>query len=630
MDGPMARRRARRYFVKSGERRRRGFVAPSRRLYCCVARSRMAPMCPGNGLLQPKKNNMSDVIETELKFEIDAAALDRLAAHPLIAGADSRREQQLTAIYFDTASAALRQAGISLRLRSGEADGLRQTVKFGASPTAGLAARSEHTVEVPDGTATPLLDAFPEEVAARLREAAGGLAITRQFTIRVRRRVADVVTATGDVVEVALDDGKVTASRRTLAFREAEFELKSGDRTALFMLARETLPGLSVRLSNGSKSDIGFRLKAGTAGLLREPLHAEEPILDKDMSTEQALHLCLTSCLVQIAGNMAACQDSDASEGPHQLRVGLRRLRSVLTVFGPVIGGSFVDRIDAEAKWLAGSVGELRDLDVLAEEIVGPLKDRTDIAPMLDALGRIRERTRAAVRNDITSARATAFLIDLMRFTECRGWLSSTDFAQSERLVAPIDDFADSALSRRWKKVRKIEKTIDTLTAEERHDLRKAYKKVRYTLDFFAPLFAGKAMKADMKKTKRMQTLLGYLNDVVMTEKLVGLLEAEEDATLGPDARAAGRLALGFVLGWHEPTPKGPGPRCGRSSPRIEAAGIRTGHVTRSRAGRRGSAAHACRRRRASSAPARRWSRRGRRRRRRRYARRARRGRRDR
>ena len=61
----------------------------------------------------------------------------------------------------------------------------------------------------------------------------------------------------------------------------------------------------------------------------------------------------------------------DDTEGPHQLRVGLRRLRSAFLVYKSALESPEMARLSGEAKWLGQEVGGLRDLDVVANDIVG-------------------------------------------------------------------------------------------------------------------------------------------------------------------------------------------------------------------------------------------------------------------
>jgi inorganic triphosphatase YgiF len=102
------------------------------------------------------------------------------------------------------------------------------------------------------------------------------------------------------------------------------------------------------------------------------PRNAEDVVLDANQTAEQAARDVLRECLDQIATNIAVIQQLEVADGPHQLRIGLRRLRSLFSVFSPVLECPEMCRLSAEARWLGQEVGRLRDLDVVANEMVRP------------------------------------------------------------------------------------------------------------------------------------------------------------------------------------------------------------------------------------------------------------------
>jgi CHAD domain-containing protein len=130
-----------------------------------------------------------------------------------------------------------------------------------------------------------------------------------------------------------------------------------------------------------------------------------------------------------------------------------------------------------------------------------------------------------------------------VRFVETRGWLLPDDFEQTGRLAVPIGQFAEEALQKRWKKTRKRARELETLDAEQRHELRKELKKLRYAVEFFGPLYPEKRLKPFLKRLKKLQTMFGELNDAT----LVKAMFSGEDAPRadGPGAERA----VGWVLG---------------------------------------------------------------------------------
>ena len=89
-------------------------------------------------------------------------------------------------------------------------------------------------------------------------------------------------------------------------------------------------------------------------------------------------------------------------------------------------------RLSEEARWLGQEVGRLRDLDVVANDIVRREAeihpDEPGLSALADALSRQAEERREHLRKLLAEARVQAFLIDLVRFVETRGWLVPAGF----------------------------------------------------------------------------------------------------------------------------------------------------------------------------------------------------------
>jgi CHAD domain-containing protein len=238
---------------------------------------------------------------------------------------------------------------------------------------------------------------------------------------------------------------------------------------------------------------------------------------------------------------------SDAIEGPHQLRVGLRRLRTAFAVFGPSLGKEAFAALNATARRLGQVVGALRDLDVLVEEVIAGQAALGLDEPALEALMATLEPRRRAVRAEVRAALAApesvGFLFDLGQMIEGRGWLSPSDYTQTERLAAPILTEARSILTRRLTRVRKRGRKPEKLSAEELHELRKELKKLRYAADMLSPVFAARRVEGHLKALRRLQDTFGSLNDAAMAREILS----------GPEAPGAGdaeaQRAVGWVLG---------------------------------------------------------------------------------
>ena len=488
------------------------------------------------------------MIETELKISLDVRDATRLRRHPLLtelAEGESATER-LTSVYYDTPDHALAAAGIALRLRK---IGRRwvQTVKAGRR-AGGAGLFSHEEVEFPAPGARLVLDGDdPTGVFAAIAEAVGEAPLSPVFETRIRR-ASHRLRLPGGLVEIALDQGEVVAGEASAPILEVEMELVEGEVDAIFDLARRLFPQGPVNFATANKSTLGYRLAKGeavqpaltprTAGSLSYPAEATVETVARDVFRD---------CFSQIATNLLVVVGAEASEGPHQLRIGMRRLRTAFAVFGESLGKDRLAPLSDMARDLGQVVGRLRDLDVLIEEVVGGTAALGLDAPAHEALVRAlsarRDEVRAEVRAALTGPEATAFVFDLLELIEARGWLAPADYSQTERLAAPIGSVAPALLAKRHRKAMRMGRRIETLDAEALHELRKELKKLRYTADVLDPIFPGKKVEAYLKALKEMQDTFGSLNDAAMAMEYL----AGPDAPARTDADA--QRAVGWTLG---------------------------------------------------------------------------------
>ena len=249
----------------------------------------------------------------------------------------------------------------------------------------------------------------------------------------------------------------------------------------------------------------------------------------------------MQSAAAQIAANRMAVLETDDPDAAHQLRIGLRRLRSALCAFRPLSDTPASRELEGHARVLARSVGELRDADVLIEEIYAPvagtMRGHPGLPRLREALLAHRDRMRQRVRSELCGQQWSVLQLYLA--------LWPRTIEDAEKLSTPVAKFARSALKKRWRKVADSGERLDDLTVEQRHAMRKALKTLRYTAEFFASLYPEHATRQFIKQIRSLQEVFGYLNDVVAAERLNAI--CHEGCA---DSREAQRAA-GYVLGWH-------------------------------------------------------------------------------
>jgi triphosphatase len=459
--------------------------------------------------------NTLDPREIELKLEIDPADLARLHAHPLFATDGTQRT--LSSTYYDTSDFVLRKAGVSLRVR--ESDGrFVQTIK---SPNghAGLFNRSEWKQEV-KGRNFDLIaardTALEPLLSVRVRNALQPL-----FETRVERTVYQI-EKNGSAIEVALDRGEIAAGGRQIAIHELELELMRGEASELFRLARELDAIVPLRLAAKAKADRGYELVEDAKQTFQKASPVE---LDKQASSD-AFRAIARNCLHQIIANEPGICAGDA-EALHQMRIGLRRLRTAIASFAAISAGPEQDKIKAELKWATKVLGPARDLDVLATDVLKHLRetdaDEREFTEASCDFALRRAEAYARTKDIVRSDRFRRVLLDVVEWVETGPWTGgAAAYADPQR---PVAEHAAEVLAKLRKSVRKKGMRLPELSARARHKLRIKVKNLRYNIEFFAGLFPGhknaKRREAALSSLKSLQDTLGSLNDIVTRRALV-------------------------------------------------------------------------------------------------------------
>jgi len=274
------------------------------------------------------------------------------------------------------------------------------------------------------------------------------------FETRVQRTVYPLVDD-AHAIELTVDRGTIDTGKRTVPLCEIELELKRGTAAKLFEVARELTATLPARLAVKSKSQRGYELIDGEQAL---PVKGDAIELPADASARDAFKMIGVACLRQIIDNEPALMKGDP-EGVHQMRVGLRRLRAAVSLFRVLLQGPQTAAIKAELKWLAGELGPARELEVLMNRVVAPMRKRGGHWRGMPSLSHeIAQRRDAALkraRDAVDSARFRVLTLDVGAWLQAGQWTTPQDDLVRDQGDLPIGDFAAGQLARRWRKVAK-------------------------------------------------------------------------------------------------------------------------------------------------------------------------------
>src|SRR5262245_47128469 len=255
--------------------------------------------------------------EIEEKLELPPASVPHLKTIPLLRSVGKRAStESQDSVYFDTKKHKLRKKGLMLRVRR-VGNRYVQTIK--ATGNAKLFERDEWESgiagETPDlrlAQDTALEPLLSKKVCRQLKPV---------FEMRVRRTTYPIKDGKR-AVALTLDEGQIEAGRRTEPLCEIELELKRGEQTELFELARLLSRAVPAQLALKSKAERGYELleDKGKAAVKSTPIE-----LAAGTRTRDGFRVIGRACLKQVVNNDPALLAGEP-EGVHQMRVGLRRL----------------------------------------------------------------------------------------------------------------------------------------------------------------------------------------------------------------------------------------------------------------------------------------------------------------
>lgn len=374
-------------------------------------------------------------------------------------------------------------------------------------------------------------------VAPNTDEARAQASALRLVSERRRGRWAD---DSGVVVEMTLDDitlhGGGEPPRRYVELRLAAPDWETvAARTAalhaLFAAARELSGAWPAFVQLTSVID-----RACAGGPVAATLVKAQPVDLTGIRTPRAALFALAGDITaQWLGNECGVLDRDDPEFVHQMRVALRRLRTLMRFFPRFTDRQWKDTLGADLRWLAKLLGTVRDWDVFATESLpaliaadggGSAWDGT-----LDAARAQSMAARVELRQALHSARYARLTL---------GWL---EWLSALALPAADGDDAPSLRRHATKRVRRLfghlygSPSLTSLDTAARHQVRIDAKRLRYALEFFASLASRRTRTETVKTLARVQSVLGEANDA-----MVALHHLEQ--------LAAPPYQLGFVRGY--------------------------------------------------------------------------------
>lgn len=465
---------------------------------------------------------MSAGSEYLLGDETDLAAIR--AALPARMGLAADRPRRADRAFYDTFDGRLHAGGLMLVHEAGrlvlyDAAGVEQGASERRRPTTLLAA------ELPAGV-----------LRERLLAVADVRVLSRIARVRTRLEPARLVNRDDKTVaRVVLerpDDG--LAGRLTLT------PVRGYDK-AFARLRRTIEDDLGLAQAPESLRDEAVRAAGGTPGGVSSRVRIT---LARDQRADAAATVVLAHLASTIEQNLPGTLDGADPEFLHDLRVAVRRTRSVQRELTGVFPPAALARFRTEFAWLQEVTGPLRDLDVQLMELDGWIGADAAAAPELAPVrSLVLERRRAArrrMRTALQSQRAREVLDDWKAFLEELVTMPEDDRPDA---AAPIAAVAGARIRATYRRMVKAGSAIDdTSPPAELHAIRKRGKELRYLLELFGSLYEPGVVHPMVRALKALQDTLGRHQDA---EVQGHMLDELRDAVATHEGGAQALMAMG-------------------------------------------------------------------------------------
>jgi len=268
------------------------------------------------------------------------------------------------------------------------------------------------------------------------------------------------------------------------------------------------------------------------------------PVIAPDSTVGAGLQLMLAAG-VRSLRNAAHRGEPERPETVHRFRVGVRRLRSLLSAFRKVLPEDERKILGKRLASMAKRYSRTREWDVFISSTLRPMSEALPDEPALLELEACAKEARRRSLPEGVNFHVEAS--EVASALEAAIWLHHPRSEFADAWQGDLKTFASALLAKHHRRLRKRLKAIDLDHQAAFHDLRIQAKKIRYPIEMFENLFNGKAVDNYLDRLIAVQDALGQLNDALAARELV----AELPLSSRPQGLANGWLAHEIVARRH-------------------------------------------------------------------------------
>lgn len=414
---------------------------------------------------------------------------------------DPETAQPMSVTYLDTDDLRLTRWGVSLRHRT--TDGW--TVKLPRTGDGPMLVRDEFVF--PGEPRRP-----PSEAVDLVRAFVRTASLRPQVRLRTLRRSTKLRDRDGRLVAEIVDDDVRVLDGRTIAARFRELEIELPEETDLAVL--DALVG-RLRENGAGEPDPTPKVVRALGPRALQPPEIAVDGLDADATIADVVRRAIAASVARLITHDPIVRADTDVEGVHQARVATRRLRSDLRTFRSVLDPDSSGELRDELRWLAESLGAVRDSDVLLarlrKRVAGLTReDSRGAGRLLEALETARRRAYEAALVTLRDERYFALLDRLIAEANAPAFAAGADVAAA----AALPPLVRRPLRRLGSHMRRLP---DRPGDDELHAARIRTKRARYALEAAGPVL-GKRARDVAAAAAQLQDVLGEHRDAVVAE----------------------------------------------------------------------------------------------------------------
>ncbi len=431
--------------------------------------------------------------ELELKLAADHEKIMKIREldFPGAASQSPWKTTQLENTYFDTQHYKLRELSIGMRIR--RADGrFIQTIKSAGKAIGGLSQRNEDeiTLDTEQLDISLISDPYLQILVEEAQEEDGDFEPC--FTTNFERTSCIISFSDKTKIEVALDEGTITADGGSLNICEVELELIEGSAEYIFALGRYLIKDQDLTLYNASKARRGYSL---CKNFVPERYKMQAIELSQGEEAEQAFDKICYAGLKHWQFYELYLNQKNAHSAVLEMYRALIYLHHMYMVFGGLIPRQATNDLRNNWNWLAEAMRPIVDAAKHKRYLSRYLQQKADWNLVEAQQKKITADAKNAIADFkalLATRRYNLMMLNMSQWLYFKEWRDFIPEKDRTELSTPIIDYARKQLDHMLKELKRDLGPKVNLTPPE---YLKEIAKIRRALDtglFFGGLFDSK------------------------------------------------------------------------------------------------------------------------------------------